>query len=112
MATYEQLAHQLARLIGEAGVRAIHARAVHLTQKEFPWFTAAQPTGNFPLTIQPLLAALEHQQPAVILLTAEALVANFTDLLVTLVGEQLTTRLLHEVWPGGLAAATAMETTE
>lgn len=112
METYEQLARQLARLIGEAGVSAIHARSVHLTQKEFPWLAAAPPTEGSQLPIQHLRATLEGQPPAVILVSAEALVVNFIDLLVTLIGEHLTTRLLQDAWPGDFMAGTAQEATE
>ena len=112
METYEQLARQLARLIGKAGVSAIHARSVHLTQKEFPWLAAAPPAESSQLPIQHLRTTLERQQPAVILVSAETLVVNFIDLLETLIGEHLTTRLLQEAWPGDFVAGTAREATE
>lgn len=112
METYEQLARQLARLIGEAGVSAIQARSVHLTQKEFPWLAAAPPTEGSQRPVQHLRTTLEGQQPAVILVSAEALVVNFIDLLVTLIGEHLTTRLLQDAWPGDFMAGTAQEATE
>jgi hypothetical protein len=109
---YEQLGRQLARLIGEAGVSAIHGRALHLTQKEFAWLLAAPPAGDFELSIKHLRTILEGQQPHAILLTVEGLAVNVTDLLVTLVGEPLTMRLLQEAWPGGFIAGAAQEPTE
>jgi hypothetical protein len=110
--TYEQLARQLTRLIGEAGVSAIHTRSVHLTRKEFPWLAAAPPAEGSRVLVQHLRTTLEGQQPAVILLSSEALVVNLIDLLVTLIGERLTTRLLQEAWPDAVTTETAQETTE
>src|SRR5258708_27493211 len=41
---YERLAQELAPVIGEAGLNAVCARSVHLTQREFSWLPGAAAT--------------------------------------------------------------------
>ena len=111
VASYEDLASHVARLIGGAGVNAILARSVHLMQKEFPWLSV-RPTDNAHVPVQQLRTSLEGQDPAVIALAAEALVVNFADLLVALIGEHLTMRVFEEAWPDGFRTESRQERTE
>src|SRR5207247_8503051 len=80
VASYEDLARHVARIIGGAGVNAILARSVHLMQKEFPWLSV-HPTDNAHVPVQQLRTSLEGQDPAVIASAAQALVATIPALL-------------------------------
>ena len=92
-------------------MNAILARSVHLMQKEFPWLSV-HPTDNAHVPVQQLRTSLEGQDPAVIASAAEALVVNFADLLVALIGKHLTQRMFEEAWPDGFRTESRQERTE
>jgi hypothetical protein len=95
---YGRLAQQLAPLIGDEGVAALATRSLHLTQREFPCLADLRnPTRpQDPLT--ELGAFLARQEPEVARDAAAALLATFTELLETLMGEGLTERMLIGAW--------------
>jgi len=106
---YDQLAHVVAPLIGQAGVDALTGRALHLTQRQYPWLVPPgdqQSEGLFARVI----FRLERQDPAVATEAAGALFATFTGLLVTFIGEPITARLLRKAWPDAFSEADAEET--
>ena len=105
----ERLAGQLAPLVGDAGVAAICARSLHLTQRNVPGVAAVhasdQSEGPFVL----LQRSLEQQEPAAATEAAVALLATVSELLTSFIGEGLTTRLLREAWPDEFAGDTSEE---
>jgi hypothetical protein len=121
---YEDLARVSAPLIGQVGVEALSGRALHLAQREYPWLvhtregTPARPErtpgtpppehADAPLT--QVMVCLEGEDPAVATEAAGAVLATFTGLLVTLIGEPLTARLLRQAWPDAFAEANTEET--
>jgi hypothetical protein len=111
-ASYEALARQVTRIVGRAGVSAIYMRSMYLTQKEFPWLSAAAHADGVESAVQQLRTNLEGQDSSAAGLAAEALVVNFADLLVALIGDQLTTRLFQEAWPEGFRTESRQERTE
>lgn len=103
----EQLAHHLARLVGELGIRTLVDRALHLAAARYsflaPAIVAADPYAGLQaaLVIQPADTAIE----AFVLV-----IVTFVGLLERMIGRGLVTRLLHEVWPAEFPAG-AEETT-
>jgi hypothetical protein len=108
---YERLAEELAPLIGEAGINAVCARSVHLTQREFPWLAPADSAGPRDAPFTHVRLSLEGQDPAVATDAAIAVLATFGELLASFIGDSLTTRLLREAWPDGFSDDTTLETT-
>jgi hypothetical protein len=53
-----------------------------------------------------VILCLERQDPAVSMAAGGAVFATFTGLLVALIGEPLTARLLRKAWPAAFSAAT------
>jgi hypothetical protein len=106
----ERFAQQLNPLIGDAGVAAILARSLHLTQRNVPGLAtvraADQNEGPFPL----LQRSLEQLEPAAATEAAVALLDGVSELLESFIGEGLTTRLLREAWPDEFAGDTTEET--
>ena len=106
----ERFAQQLTPLIGDAGVAAILARSLHLTQRHVPGLAtvraADQNEGPFPLLQQ----SLEPLAPAAATEAAVALLDGVSELLESFIGEGLTTRLLREAWPDDFAGDTTEET--
>jgi len=107
---YDELAQVAAPLIGQAGVDALTGRALHLTQRQYPFLL---PPGD-PQQSEGLFARvifrLERQHPAVATEAAGVLFATFTGLLVTFIGEPITARLLRKAWPDAFSEADAEET--
>lgn len=93
----EKLRPQLATLMGNGGFRALLARALALAGTEVSWLRALKVNSEGALT------GLEEIQPP---MTIEALslgrmelLAQMLGLLVAFIGENLTMRLVGDVWP-------------
>ena len=106
----ERIAQQLTPLIGHAGVAAICARSLHLTQRNVPGLAPvrASAQGDAPLAL--LQLSLEQQTPAVATEAAVAMLATISELLALFIGESLTTRLLCDAWPDDFAGDITEET--
>jgi hypothetical protein len=99
---YNDLAAALIPLIGNQGVETLTARALHVTGREYPWLNGAREPGKPTEPAEPVtdaMSRLDRQDPAVASEAAGALLATFTGLLVTFIGESLTTQLLRKAWP-------------
>jgi hypothetical protein len=107
----ERFAEQLVPLIGDAGVAAICARSLHLTQRNVPGLAPvrASAPGDAPFAL--LQLALEQLEPTAATEVAVAVLATASELLASFIGESLTTRLLCEAWPEDFAGDTTEETT-
>jgi hypothetical protein len=96
---HDRLAERLVPLIGDVGVSALWARSVHLTQREFAWLARTPPSALEEAPLTALRLCLERQPPSTAMEAAASLLATFYRLLVTLIGNVLTTRLTQEAWP-------------
>jgi len=106
----ERFAEQVTPLIGDAGVAAICARSLHLTERNVRGFASvrASPQGDAPFAL--LQLSLEQQEPAAATEAAVAVLATASELLASFIGEGLTTSLLREAWPDDFAGDTTEET--
>jgi hypothetical protein len=95
---YGRLAQQLAPLIGDGGVAALATRSLHLTQREFPCLADLRNPTHPKDPLADLGAFLARQESEVARDAAAALLATFTELLETLIGEGLTARMLIGAW--------------
>jgi len=107
---YDELAQVAAPLIGQAGVDALTGRALHLTQRQYPWLLPAGDPQQSEGLFARVIFRLERQHPAVATEAAGVLFATFTGLLVTFIGEPITARLLRKAWPDAFSEADAEET--
>src|SRR6185312_7598971 len=92
----DKLRPQLAALMGTVGFRALASRALALANAEVPWLRAVhvKADGSFEG-----LAELEAQvDPEEIFEGGIVLLAQLLGLLVAFIGEDLTLRLVREVW--------------
>lgn len=93
---WDQIARQLAPIIGEGGFRALYVRGLHLTRSTYPWLPVAQePDQTTPFTS--LRVSLQGRESTEARDASNALLVTFTELLATFIGEGLTTRLLSSV---------------
>jgi len=93
----EKLHRHIAALIGQGGFRALLWRARVLAIAELPWLSAVHMNedgsleeGNEPHS---------HLEPDKFLEARVVLLAKLLGLLEAFIGENLTTLLVHEVWP-------------
>jgi hypothetical protein len=106
---YDDLARVSAQVIGQAGIDSLTGRALHLAQREYPWLVhrrePEQPEGPFAQVI----VCLKRQDPAVAFEAAGAVFATLAGLLITFIGESLTSQLLRKAWPDAFSAGSAKE---
>lgn len=100
---WEKLADEIISIVGEAGFVSLYERSVHLAQSTFPWL----PPGSSPPQTQHRFAEfrtrLADQTPAHARAAHSLLLTLFTDILASLIGEQLTASILRSAW-GNLAS--------
>jgi hypothetical protein len=93
----EKLRLYLAKLMGNVGFRALLSRALALANAEVPWLRAVH------VKADGSLEALEELQvqldPDEFLEGSVVLLAQLLGLLVAFIGENLTLRLVREIWP-------------
>ena len=92
----EKLRPQLANLMGNAGFHALLARALALANPHVPWLHAVR------LKADGSLQGLDEPQPPVEPEKMDeggvVLVSQLLSLLVAFIGEDLTLRMVREVW--------------
>lgn len=101
---WEQMASEIISIVGEGGFNSLLARSIFLTQSSYPWL-AASSSGSadkkFSLPDQPFAAlkkSFEEQAPAQAGAANSLLLLNFTNILASLIGEQLTVSILRSAW--------------
>ena len=87
---------ELGSLVGDQAARALYARSLHLTRSSFSWSPAAAEASDEFLTS--LHADLASRLPTDARRAGETLLLTLSDLLISLIGEPLTHRLLRSAW--------------
>lgn len=101
---YDDLAAVLVPLVSQPGFDALVARAFQLAQREYP--ADAAPGGDVQDT-RPFVQIgrwLEYQDERHAIDAAAAMFDALAALLVTLIGESLTTQYLRKAWPADFSA--------
>ncbi len=102
-----RLLGQLKPLVGELAWRALYVRSLHLARSSF-----TKPDADVTLPgdlLSSLQRDLSTRVPAEARGAAEALLLALADLLVSLIGEPLTVRLLHKAWDMSAAETSSEE---
>ncbi len=92
---WEHLATQIIPIIGEGGFNAIYARSVFLTQSTFPWLAADSLSPQTDHRFAELKISLEGRPPEQTNAGNSLLLITFTDILASLIGEQLTNLIIR-----------------
>ena len=95
---WEQMATQLIALVGEDGFNSLYARSLFLTQSTFLWLAAGSPSLRTDRRFANLKNSLEGQTLAQAVKANSFLLITFTDILASLIGEQLTNNILRMAW--------------
>jgi hypothetical protein len=88
----------LAPIIGQSAVAALYKRSLHISRATSPFLTAVFDVPHAPGDYAPLQTALSQQSGADASAALSVLLQTFHELLVRLIGESLTERLLRTVW--------------
>jgi hypothetical protein len=106
---WEHLAAQIISIVGEDGFNALYVRSIFLNQRTFPWL----PTGSLPpQTDHPfadLKMSFEGRPPAQASEANSLLLVTLTDILASLIGEQLINRILSLAWGAEIPNETGKE---
>jgi hypothetical protein len=97
VATWLGVAAALSPIIGERGFAAMYKRCLHLMRVDYPWLTAVHEAAPAAYDFTALQTALALQTDSTAAAANGALLRCFYDLLITLIGESLTQRLLDPV---------------
>jgi hypothetical protein len=97
-ATWRLVAAQLAPVIGARGLEVLFSRALHMTSTTYRWLAVSEDRAGSQDPLPSLAQCLARQDPATAAEASYKLLLTFTELLTTLIGESLTTRLLAPVW--------------
>lgn len=96
--SWRRIALHLTPLIGDAGFQSLYARTVHLTIPHFAALRPAPKAVSLDAALQRLKEDLESLAPPDAERAGRMLLATFTELLSTLIGEALTARILRSSW--------------
>ena len=94
---WERLAIQVTAIIGKNGFTSLYERSVFLVLPIFPWLVPG-PLSKSDHRFEELKISLEGQNPAQAHEANSQLMITFTNILASLIGEQLTIRILRAAW--------------
>jgi hypothetical protein len=95
---WEPLATQIILIVGEGGFNSIYARSVSKSQSTFPWLVDGPMSPLNDHRFAALKMSLEGQPPKQASAAIDLLLTTFTDILASLIGEDLTKHLLRSAW--------------
>jgi hypothetical protein len=95
---WEQMATQIISLVGEGGFNSLYARSLVLALSTFPWLEASALSPRTDHRFAELKICLEGQTSAQASAANSLLLITFTDIVASLIGEQLTTSILRSAW--------------
>ncbi|MCQ4319782.1 hypothetical protein [Stutzerimonas stutzeri] len=99
----------LTPIVGQQGVAALYRRSLHLCLSNHPHLASTYDGMQASLDLTVLQAVLVKQSEAEALFFGEVLLTTFHELLITLIGPSLTTRLLRGVWEPSSSETPAQE---
>ena len=106
---WEQMATQIISIVGEDGFNSLYARSIFLTQSTFPWLAAGPLAPQSDHRFAGLKTSFEGQATSEAREANTLLLITFTDILATLIGEQLMTRILQLAWGTDTSNSTGKE---
>ena len=107
---WHTMATQIISVVGQGGFQSLYSRSIFLTQRTYPWITHLPAGLTTDLSFPTLKACLEERDPTQAHEANTLLMLTFTDLLASLIGEQLTVKLLKAAWGADAADLTDKET--
>ena len=106
---WEQLAPNLILIIGEGGFKPLYARSIRLASKQHEWLLPSAEKSAVGGRFAELAACLQTQDIAGAQQASLDLFTIFLDVLASLIGDELTTHLLHSAWGNKISEIPAKE---
>ena len=106
---WEQLATQIISIVGEDGFNAVYLRSMFLSRSTFPGLPAIPLPPQKGHRFAELKISFEGQSPAQVREANSLLLITLTDILASLIGEQLINRILHLAWAAEIQNETGKE---
>lgn len=88
------MANQIISIVGEDGLNSLYARSVYLTQPDFPWLGASLMTPQDVPRFAELKKILARHAPEQASKANEMLMLTFISILASLIGDELSIRIL------------------
>ncbi|HWS03747.1 MAG TPA: hypothetical protein VN448_10205 [Gammaproteobacteria bacterium] len=95
---WELMAAQIISIVGEGGFNALYLRSAFLASSIFPWLATPSLSIQVDDRFANLRTSLEGQTPEQASAANGLLLITFSDILASLIGEDLTTRILRSAW--------------
>jgi hypothetical protein len=95
---WEQMATQIISIIGEGGFDSLYLRSVFVVQSTYPWLATVSLQSKIGQRFTDLKISFEGQSFEQASAANSLLLITFTDILASLIGEQLTIRILRSAW--------------
>ena len=95
---WEPMATQIISIISEDGFNSLYGRSVFQTRIIFPWLAAGALPPQTDQRFAGLKLSLEGHTPEQASAANSLLLITFTDILASLIGEDLTIRILRSAW--------------
>jgi hypothetical protein len=99
-AVCQKLGQRLERMITFDGYQALLSRALYLTSKPFPFVARIQPNSLPGRYLTEVRACIQDEESAHAHQGLAMLLASLIGLLANFIGDELTLRLVSDVWPG------------
>jgi len=106
---WELLAAKIISIIGEGGFNALYTRSAFLARSTFSWLPANPLSTHTDARFADLKKSMEGQTPALASAADRLLLITLTDILASLIGEDLTTRILRSAWGNDAASVSGQE---
>jgi len=106
---WEQMAAQIISIVGEDGFNSLYARSAFLARRTFPWLTGEPLPSPAAQRFAELRKSFEGRAPAQTSAANSLLLVTFTDIVVSLIGEEMTASILDSAWGGETSPAPSPE---
>jgi hypothetical protein len=108
----QKLGRRLARLVTVVGYQSLLARALHLAEGEFPFLEGVRPGVTEDACFDGLRAKTEGINAVMLRTALMTVLAQVIGLVTTFIGDDLTLRLVRDVWPDAPFGGTSLQEGE
>jgi hypothetical protein len=95
---WDQMASKIISIIGENGFKSLYVRSVQINISKFSWLSSYNPKSESNNQFNGLRLCFKRQSSNQILAVNYELLITLTDILASLIGEQITTKILSMAW--------------
>ncbi len=106
---WEPMATHIVSIVGEGGFNSLYARSLFLNQSTFPWLAVSPMPAKSDDRFANLIMSFEGQTLEQACEAHCRLLITLTDILASLIGEPLTTRIIQLAWGNDLLMRTGKE---